>query len=313
MNASLQATNLKMKWDSFNTPCAIGMDANRFDQHVSTPLLEWEHSVYVDCVPLRYRRKMQRILKWQLKNRVYGSARDGTLKYTVEGTRMSGDANTSLGNCLLMCAIIFNIASHLGIRISLANNGDDCVLIIEKQHEKMLRDCLKPIMKNFGFLVTIEPSVYIFEKIVFCQCQPVFDGIDYTMVRDPLKSMSKDLITVIPLPNQTQRQAWMRSVGMGGMSLTGGLPVLQEFYSCMIRSAGCHTKALKHKGLFQWGLYWLTLGMRRTYKPVTTCARVSFELAFDISVECQMLLEQQFKNYSFSFCRGSTVHDARLF
>ena len=36
-------------WDSFVSPVAIGFDMKRFDQHVSSDALKWEHSVYLDA------------------------------------------------------------------------------------------------------------------------------------------------------------------------------------------------------------------------------------------------------------------------
>jgi hypothetical protein len=50
----------------------------------------------------------------------------------------------------------------------LANNGDDCVIIIEKRHLKKLDD-LPSWFLTMGFRMEVEKPVYEFEQIEFCQ------------------------------------------------------------------------------------------------------------------------------------------------
>jgi len=35
------------KWNSFRTPVAVGLDATKFDMHVSAAVLAWEHEIYL--------------------------------------------------------------------------------------------------------------------------------------------------------------------------------------------------------------------------------------------------------------------------
>jgi len=49
MDTDTTARVLHEKWESFNKPVAIGLDASRFDQHVSADALRHEHSIYLDC------------------------------------------------------------------------------------------------------------------------------------------------------------------------------------------------------------------------------------------------------------------------
>ena len=39
------------KWRSFNSPVALGLDATKFDMHVSPAALAWEHSIYTSLFP----------------------------------------------------------------------------------------------------------------------------------------------------------------------------------------------------------------------------------------------------------------------
>jgi len=49
MNAAKSADVLRAKWDMFYDPIAVGLDASRFDQHVSIDALRWEHGIYLEC------------------------------------------------------------------------------------------------------------------------------------------------------------------------------------------------------------------------------------------------------------------------
>jgi len=107
MNSSTSGRTMFEKWNSFRNPVAVGMDASRFDQHVSIQALIWEHAVYLACFPRALvRGRLAKLLKRQLRNVCVGYTEDGRLKYRTDGGRMSGDMNTSLGNCVLMCSMI---------------------------------------------------------------------------------------------------------------------------------------------------------------------------------------------------------------
>lgn len=127
-NAHEAAEHLRSMWEEFEDPVAVGLDASRFDQHTGVDALRWEHSVYQACYKGRDAKHLAFLLKWQVENAGCARACDGRVKYSVSGCRMSGDMNTSLGNCLIMCALVSKLARTLGIRLRLANNGDDCCL-----------------------------------------------------------------------------------------------------------------------------------------------------------------------------------------
>lgn len=73
-NASATGAAFAAIWGSFRNPVAIPIDAVRFDQHVSTDALKYEHSVYVGCVPAPDKDRLARLLVWELVNK--GFARD---------------------------------------------------------------------------------------------------------------------------------------------------------------------------------------------------------------------------------------------
>ena len=108
MDVETMGREIHKKMESFTEPCAIGFDASRFDQHVSVEALQFEHSIYksIFCYP----EMLGKLLKWQIHNKGTAYASDGYFNYQVDGCRMSGDMNTAMGNCLIMCGLIYSYA-----------------------------------------------------------------------------------------------------------------------------------------------------------------------------------------------------------
>lgn len=292
LNADLRGKHIKEKWDRFNKPVCVGLDASRFDQHVSAVALQWEHNVYKLYYPGDS--FFQRILTLQIKNRCYARHPGGTLKYITDGCRMSGDMNTALGNCLLMSSMVYAYCKFKKVPIELANDGDDCVVIMESTDLDTFQDGLKEWFLDMGFNMTVEDPVYLLEKVVFCQSQPVYDGEKYIMVRDPRVAIAKDCLAIKPLDNPRIWESWCAAVGIGGMSLTGGIPVWNSFYArLLVCSNGA--KPLDDPTL-QTGLKLLAKGMRRKTSVPTPESRFSFYLAFDVYPSEQLAIEEYYDN-----------------
>lgn len=296
-NAYQAASKLRYKWDSFNNPVAIGLDASRFDQHVSLSALKWEHSIYLECFSGKHKKKLAKLLELQLHNKCVGYCKDGKLKYTVDGTRMSGDMNTSLGNCVLMCSMIHAYAHHVGANIKLANNGDDCVVFMESSDLTRFSDGLFAWFWNMGFNMKIEKPVFEFDQVEFCQTHPVFDGNRWIMMRNYETVTSKDAVFLQPYQSRRQIVSWLGAVGQGGLRLTGGLPVLQNFYRVFDRY-GCQGR--KPEQYQSWYVRQLTSSMDRDFGPVSPEARASFWLAYGMAPDEQEALEEYYDNVKLS-------------
>lgn len=289
-NAADSGKLLREKWERYRDPVAVGLDASRFDQHVSAEALEWEHSVYEACFYPSDRKKLRRLLQWQVNNRGTARASDGHIKYKVRGCRMSGDMNTALGNCLLMCAMVWTYLQEKGVMGSLANNGDDCVVIMERKDLSKFSCGLAEWFLEMGFTMKVESPVDIFEKIEFCQTHPIWHPDGWLMCRDGLVAMAKDCHTVLPLKEGKFAQGWATAIGECGLALSGGVPIFQAFYSrLLLAGGGVHMG--KHPAL-ESGFARLASGMQRRVRPVMDETRVSFWEAFGILPSQQERLEQ---------------------
>jgi len=295
MNAAESGQAMFGMWSSFKNPVAVGLDASRFDQHVSEDALKWEHTVYPKCFPPQYRARLEKLLSWQLTNKCSGYTKDGKLQYTLKGGRMSGDMNTSLGNCILMCCMIKQFSLDQGVRTLLANNGDDCVVFMEASDLERFSRGLDEWFRAMGFNMVDEPPCYTFEEIEFCQTHPVYVGPEpssYIMVRHPKWAIAKDTTSLYSFDSMKQYRGWLDAVGTGGLAMTGGVPVFQEFYASYLRHASPH-KTQHHAQ--SWGVRALQQGMVRSYGPISPETRASFYWAFGVLPDEQCVLEDFYK------------------
>jgi hypothetical protein len=281
-------------WNSFDDPVAIGLDASRFDQHVSEQALRWEHSIYNFFYLCKH---FRRLLEWQTTNKGYGYCKDGSLRFSMRGGRMSGDMNTALGNCLIMSTMLHSFCVHVGIRkFKAVNDGDDCVLFIERRDLCRIKT-LSSYFKDFGFTMKQEPPVDSLERIEFCQSRPIRTSpTECVLVRDINVCFAKDSISIKPLNTPKLARRWSRAIGLCGLSLTAGIPIAQEFYSAHIRSAG-DVKELKNDPTQDTGMARLAAGMsHRKYVEPSDFARYSFWRAFGIEPARQKALESRLKS-----------------
>lgn len=296
MNSVDAAAALADKWNSFTDPIAIGLDATKLDMHFRVPALKWEHSVYNSI----YRsKKLARLLKRQLKNKGKVYCRDGSFTFMIDGSRSSGDMNTALGNTLVVCALVWTFFKENGIKAKLANNGDDCQVFCERS-EWVKFSCLSEWFTPFGFRMKVEKPVSVFERVLFCQTQPVFDGVQYRMVREPSTCFKKDPICVIQVGNALYGK-WLASVGQCGQSLCTGIPVMFEFYSAFVRNGTVFSEKVLYQTFNGSGRLTAAKGLVREDRAVTDASRLSYFKAFKIPPDVQRAQELYLSQVRFTF------------
>jgi len=174
-------------------------------------------------------------------------------------------------------------------KFSIADDGDDCLVFVERKDLANLLVNVDNYFRELGFVMKIDCVAHEFEQIEFCQTKPVFDGAIYRMVRDPKLSMAKDCLSVKPLDSKSIFMKWLGACGQGGLSLTGGIPIMQNYYRCMIRASG--GKCLTGDLTLETGFYFLGARMSQTFREPTDRSRYSFWLAFGIVPEMQIAIE----------------------
>lgn len=306
LNADEAGMLMEEKWRMFKRPVAVSLDATRFDQHVSYDMLKWEHSILSHPFQGPEKRKLLKYLSWQLVNKCYGYCRDGKLKYTVRGRRCSGDMNTGIGNCIDMSSMVYAYSKHCGVQVQLANNGDDCVVIMESHALNRFVNGLSKWFTEMGFTMKIEKPVYELEHIEFCQTHPVLVGSNYRMVRVPQVAMEKDSISLKRLDRESLFRKWLTVVGQGGLALNSGVPVMQEFYKSFIRNGRNTASRLRSDPTMETGMMMLARGMEAKHSDVLPETRYSYWRAFGVTPDEQMAQEGEIMGVSFDY---NTVDD----
>jgi hypothetical protein len=317
-----RAKLLVQKMKDFSTPCVISLDASRFDQHVSLELLQIEHMVYLMmCDDPEFRQ----LLRWQLGNRGVSTA---GIRYKTRGKRMSGDMNTALGNCLLMVTMVSCIMK--GMKYDILDDGDDCLLIVERELLPWCEENLYDAFLEFGMEIKLENIAHDIEGVEWCQSHPVeYAPGRYKFVRDPLKVLSSGLGGVKYLDSERARRKLAMTTGMGEMVLNLGIPVLQSYAMAITRNASA-APAWRTRHFWTFGskrraraksdhielqasdpMYFRihrelrAMGYKQLVRldpqPITDGARLSFYKAFGITPWEQLEMERFLDSWTFPF------------
>lgn len=282
LNFNQRGQLCRKKWDSFLDPVAVGLDASRFDQHVSVPALKWEHGIYQRCFPRS--KRLKTLLSKQLINKGVCYVDDHKIEYIHHGGRMSGDMNTALGNCLIMTGLVWHYAKFCGVEVKLINDGDDCVVFLERSDLHKFMDGLVEWFVLRGFTMKVEDPVTEFERLEFCQCHPVWNGEQYSMCRNVHKALFTDTVHV----GRTVREilSIRKATSDCGKCWSKGFPVFGSFYEWMNPGDAVKATVDRHSGTF-----WNAKGCHTGTSHVTPEARASFERAFGLDPSEQLAIE----------------------
>jgi hypothetical protein len=288
LNAEDRGCIVRQHWEDLLDPVVVGVDAKRFDQHTGRPALKYEHKVYMRHCPKNRRRRLKWLLNMQLTT--YGNCytKTGNIRYKIPGGRCSGDVNTSMGNIIIMCHLFYDYLESLNIRYRFVNDGDDGLIFIERDDLNKLSG-MTEWFETYGYRMSTEEAVDVFEHIEFCQCHPVWDGEMWIMCRHPDVVLTRDAYTTKSVETKGQWDYYRSAIGNCGIACTGGIPVLQSFYLSMTKDG----KSVRSQDTST-GLYWMALGLDRVVKPIHPSARLSFFKAFDITPDEQIVLEQSY-------------------
>lgn len=289
-NLKERALDIRQMWDSFTNPVAWLLDHSKFDAHVNEHLHRAARKLNGACYELDgTQRFVKELLRAQLKNK--GRTKNGT-KYQTRATRMSGDQNTGLDNSTLNWAMIDHVLESCGVKGYKYVDGDDSVVIMDASDRKK---CDAKLFKHFG-MVTKSEFVTEFEHVEFCQTKPVWNGIEWIMVRNPDRVL--DRIGWIVKKHPVCRDAvYVKSVMLCESALNEGLPVMGPLSSrianetnigkkkLMSLETDYHVKQLnKIKGL-------------NYFRDVSYESRLSYENAWGVSVATQRKYESMTMTY----------------
>lgn len=260
-------SDLKEHFDSYMKPTIVLMDHSKFDAHVTIEHLKLTHRYYLKFVP----KSMKKVLNMMIRNRCRSKS---GIHYKVEGTRMSGDYDTALGNSIINYVIIKDALIKSGAtKFSIYLDGDDSVVFVEGDFKFNI---------NFGWYGMETKINYItdFNDIEFCQGFPC--PTIGMMVRNPIRALSHMSVAGKPLPIKAVK-AYLATLGEGEMHLSSGVPVIYPLSEKLSRLT---PKRVKIEDSYKY-----KLNASISPKAPTIDTRVWFSDKFGISIEYQKYLE----------------------
>lgn len=187
---------------------ALEIDFSRFDRSLTTELLEaTEHLIYRHCLPPAVAGAMSLQLRNHVKTRNNAS-------YTVDGTRMSGDVNTSLGNCLVVASLM--LAQGLPLN-SFVVEGDDMIASITEREKSRL---CPSMLTDAG----LDPKIRIIpqEESEFCSRRLIRTMFGPRLCRDPRREIRR---VGYSIHGETERDKLLR-----GAQEWAGIPMMGPLY-----------------------------------------------------------------------------------
>lgn len=146
------------------------------------------------------------------------------------------------------------------------------------------------------------PTTSLFE-VVFCQSSIVeYDFGRFKFVRDYRAVISKALSGIRHWHNETYRRKVLQAVGTCELILNLSVPVLQAFSLAILRNCGGVIEDLHYApdGLRARAMRDMrSLGSYEP-RPILSCARESFHVAFGLDPNEQIHLEQELDKWTFT-------------
>lgn len=291
LNPRQRANLIRKKLNNFVDGVCFEVDGKAFEAHVGPSQLRQEHSVYMSAY--RGDGVLKALLGEQLVLR--GRLPCGA-KFSRPGGRASGDFNTGMGNSLVMLAVVSGVLREYGVSFDLLVDGDNALIFLDSEHlGRVTGTFAARVLASSGHELTLEKPARLLEGVRFGRSAPINLGGNrgYTMVRDYRSVLSGALSSHKWLREPKYSREWLTGVASCELSLAIGIPVLQAWASCILKSTG-YTKRIRSDPFREYFIQGAHLAGLNEVREVDWVSRVSFERAFGLTVEAQIALEESF-------------------
>lgn len=288
-------------------PVNLSVDGSAWDAHIVQEALELEWTMYIKAArragwPAEVIKEMRQYKNAQKRNRGTSICRDGKVKYTVSGNRMSGDLNTGSGNTILNCLYLTTVMRHLGVpweHFRIFVDGDDAIVLCSKRYCPDAA-VFQREMRNFSQETKIESQSLVdgdsLEPIEFCQARPVKISGVWRLVRNPRKVINCYLSSKRWFTTRKLARRYFSTIAAPEMIINSGVPILHTFFALCVRSGEGKKPLLSvARGYWRRQVYTSNL-VDQVSEEVDEASRRSFEKAFGISPVQQWSLEQEYSS-----------------
>lgn len=212
LNNLERAHNIVEAAGMFRNPVFVLLDHSKFDSCVQVKHLRFLHRIYTRAIRDP---RFKCMLQYQINNRGFTK---GGIRYKVQGTRMSGDYDTGLGNTILnhylMYVVFRNVKFHLLL------DGDDSVVVMEKS-ELVKVDFGEFARLGFGTTYKIVSEL---NQVEFCRAILIPDEIP-RFARDPVRAITNMSASFNWYTEEGYRH-YLAGLGLGEAAASNGVPII---------------------------------------------------------------------------------------
>lgn len=296
LNGEQRANLILKKFKLMGECVCFEVDGSAFEAHVDVWQLEQEAAVYLAAYSGDH--ELAALLARQRHNEGYTA---NGVRFSRFGGRASGDFNTGMGNTIVMLCVVVSVLRHLKVPFDTLADGDNALVFLRPKDIDLVLAYFAPLARQFsGHEMVLERPVRVYEEVRFGQSAPVQVSAErWTMVRDYRKVLSQLTSNHAHLNERKQIAKYLRSVALCELSLNAGLPIVQNLAARLLSITDA-SKPRQEQVLREYqarGVDLDTLHKTRFVEP-TDIARRSYERAFGVTPERQLLIEKHLSQVS---------------
>jgi hypothetical protein len=197
-----------------------------------------------------------------------------------------------------MCALVYSYGKSRCVNLELANNGDDCVVFMERKDYSKFSFNLDCWFRKHGFAMQVESPVDWFEGVEFCQSHPVFTTTGWRMVRNHTSVLYKDPMCLTAIPTVCVYKKWLAAVGDCGLALAGDIPCQSALYKSFCKHGSNYSSKFQEE-IFR-NRSQLSNSRGVALGCITPQVRASYYYAFGVLPDFQIAMETHYKTIQIS-------------
>lgn len=261
---------------AFRKPRFYLIDHAKFDSTIRKEHLRTTHRKYAKAF---HSKNLMKYCRAQLSNKGYTK---GGIVYKTQGTRMSGDPDTGLGNSVVNGDCLHEWLYLNGVtKYEIMLDGDDSIVIVEDGKEMN-----NTYFSSLGFETVIESTLDI-QRVEFCKSRLMVNPRP-CFIRNPIRTLSNTMTSLKKYPRHLMKD-WVSAVGMCELACNDGIPVISTY--------GRRLRDFSQRQLFDEDTLWKmgNLAGKKFDTPIHQETREEFAQVWGVGIECQIALEDQFK------------------
>lgn len=238
------------------------VDHSAFDAHIGMSHLDIEREVFYKVFKPVWHREIERFFDILKFNRVF--SKNG-LRVKCIARRMSGDADTSIGN---------SIINYIMLKVAYPNsivmvNGDDSIIFSRTGPEVPWID--------LG-METKHAIVYSLEDIEYCQTKPVLGEYGWAMVKNPARVLSRRLLSL----SKINVDDWKFTTAIGELLASPYDPISQALCSKMLSSVSARNVKYLARIVLSYQTKEASRGLKKVYEP-DSISKSSYAVAWGLT------------------------------